>query len=147
MTTPSTQTIPTSTIKEDLIRHEDVVHEVYTDSLGYKTSGIGHREYVLEVGEAVSMEYIMDNFNDDLREATEAANNLIQLDEHPDNVQRVLVNMAFNLGENGLSKFTRMLDAVEENNYQRAADEMKQSVWYGQVKGRAVELEQLMRNH
>jgi lysozyme len=66
------------------------------------------------------------------------------LDEHPLNVQRVIVNMAFNLGYSRLKGFKRMLAAVSNRDYERAAKEMEDSKWYGQVGRRSKELCRLM---
>lgn len=59
--------------------------------------------------------------------------------------QAVLVNMAYNLGIDGLLKFKRTLGLIEHGDYDNAADAMLQSKWAGQVKGRAVELAEQMR--
>lgn len=48
-----------------------------------------------------------------------------------------LVNMAFQLGFDGLMKFRKMLAAVRSSNWQEAANEGKDSKWYGQTKDRA----------
>ncbi|KZN64198.1 hypothetical protein N473_15635 [Pseudoalteromonas luteoviolacea CPMOR-1] len=56
----------------------------------------------------------------------------------------VLVNMAFNIGLDGLMKFKRMIAAVEVGNFADAAYEMKDSRWYKQVPKRADELIQQM---
>ena len=65
---------------------------------------------------------------------------------HPDDVVRVLVNMAFNLGRTRLSKFKKMLAHIEEKNYLMAANEMINSKWYRQVKTRGVELVNIMKD-
>jgi lysozyme len=57
---------------------------------------------------------------------------------------RVLANMAFNAGVDGLLKFRRMLLAVERGHYDQAAREMLQSKWATQVFGRAVRLAEMM---
>lgn len=51
--------------------------------------------------------------------------------------QAVLVNMMFNIGAAGLVKFKRFLAALETGDYTQAAQEMENSTWYHQVKGRA----------
>jgi GH24 family phage-related lysozyme (muramidase) len=60
--------------------------------------------------------------------------------------QRVLVNMAFNLGRNRLSKFKNMLRYVNEGNYLMAANEMIDSKWYTQVGRRSKELVDIMKD-
>lgn len=53
---------------------------------------------------------------------------------------RVLISMAFNLGIDGLRKFRRFLSALEAGDYERAAAEMRNSAWYGQVGERGPKL-------
>jgi lysozyme len=58
--------------------------------------------------------------------------------------QRVLANLCFNMGIGGLLEFKNMLAAVQSENYQGAANELKCSKWYGEVGQRAVRLCQAM---
>ena len=57
----------------------------------------------------------------------------------------VLLNMAYNLGVNGLMKFKKTLAHIREENYPLAAKEMLNSNWARQVHGRASELSLIMR--
>lgn len=59
--------------------------------------------------------------------------------------QRVIINMAFNLGIRGLLGFKNTLKYIQVGNYEKAADNMLLSLWASQVKGRAVRLSKLMR--
>jgi lysozyme len=61
-----------------------------------------------------------------------------------ENRQRVLLNMVFNMGPGKLSKFAKMLKAIEDGDYDRAATEMRTSLWAEQVKDRAKRLADLM---
>jgi lysozyme len=56
-----------------------------------------------------------------------------------------LLNMAFNLGIDGLLGFGNTLAAVYRGDYDKAAEGMLASKWARQVKGRAVELAEQMR--
>ena len=56
----------------------------------------------------------------------------------------VLINMAFNLGLNGLSKFKKMIKAIEDDDYAEAALQMLSSRWANQVGKRAQRLSKLM---
>lgn len=60
--------------------------------------------------------------------------------------QAVLVDMAFNLGARGLAGFVNMRTAIEQENFAKAAEEMLNSNWAKQVKGRAVFLADKMKN-
>ena len=139
-------------VKEDLVRHEGYVTEIYLDSENLPTFGIGHlvtendMEFTWPVGTPVTDERILQVFHDDCKVAvTDAECIFDDVLSHPDNVVRVLVNMAFNLGRTRLSKFKNMVAAVNDKDYKRAADEMIDSKWYRQVKTRGVELVELMR--
>ena len=57
----------------------------------------------------------------------------------------VLVEMAFNLGFPRFQTFVKMLAAIEARDYEKAADEMLDSKWAKQVKGRAETLAEVMR--
>jgi lysozyme len=58
--------------------------------------------------------------------------------------QRVLLDMGFNLGTQGLLEFRRTLEAVRTGQYQQAAAMMLESRWAGQVGQRARRLSQMM---
>ncbi len=137
-------------IKEDLVKHEGCKTEVYLCSEGIPTAGIGHMLLGvdgLEVGDDVPMEAVLEWFDVDYKEAvTDCCAIFLNFASLPDQVKRVLVNMAFNLGRNRLSKFKNMVTAVNEGNWIKAANEMVDSRWYNQVGNRSVELVEWMRN-
>jgi lysozyme len=60
--------------------------------------------------------------------------------------QRVIANMAFNLGTDGLLKFKNTLRHVEAGEYLAAAQGMLASRWASQVGPRALRLAQMMRD-
>jgi lysozyme len=60
--------------------------------------------------------------------------------ELPIDGQRVLAEMAFNLGIGGLLGFHRFLTDLEARRFTAAAADMLQSLWAGQVKSRAQRL-------
>ena len=59
--------------------------------------------------------------------------------------QTVLACMVFNMGLSKVLKFRAMLDALQQSQYSRAADEMMDSVWASQVGARARRLSEMMR--
>lgn len=140
-------------VKEDLIRHEGYVTEIYLCSEGYPTFGIGHMvteedmENTWPVGTPVTDERILEVFKKDCEIAyTDACTLVLNFAGQAPDAQRVLVNMAFNLGRNRLSKFKNMLKYVNEGNYPMAANEMINSKWYGQVGRRSAELVDMMKD-
>lgn len=142
--------------KAEIKRHEGEVLEIYMDSLGYKTLGVGHLckpgdpEYDWEVGTKVSQEvvdlYYEDDFNKHLAEAIHVFGTEEAFYNLPEDIQHVLVNMCFNLGANRLSKFKNMLKACRANDWEKMATEMEDSRWFKQVGRRSLELQAVVRN-
>ena len=138
-------------ISSDLLRHEGLVYEVYLDSEGKLTMGIGHMikvgdpEFKKPVGTPVSEERIREAFKQDLVNAIRDVEDVFPaVGNYPDNVQRVLVNMMFNLGKPRFNKFEDMIEAVHNEDWNAAADAMINSKWFCQVKQRGVELVDMM---
>lgn len=139
-------------VKEDLIRHEGYVAEIYLDSENLPTFGIGHLvtendiEHTWPVGTPVTDERILDVFHKDCNVAySDACALVLNFAGQSVDAQRVLVNMSFNLGRNRLGQFKNFLKAVNEGKYDKAADEMIDSKWYHQVGRRSKELVEIMR--
>ena len=138
--------------KEQIKRHEGEVLNIYEDSLGYKTLGVGHLcqpedpEYDWAVGTSVSQEvvdmYYEDDFNKHYMEAIHVFGSHEDWNNLPEIIQRVLVNMCFNLGGSRLSKFRNMLKACREHNWKEMSVQMQDSRWYRQVGRRSKELQQ-----
>lgn len=127
------------TLRERIRRHEGCVAKPYQDSLGIWTVGVGRN---LEAAE-FSQDEIDLMFENDLRRATHGADMLCP---HLTGVRRdVLIEMVFQLGTGGVSKFRRFLAAVGSHQWEIAADEMLNSRWHEQTKGRAEELAEIMR--
>tara|TARA_R100000544_G_C2205283_1_gene48918 strand:- start:121 stop:573 length:453 start_codon:yes stop_codon:yes gene_type:complete len=142
--------------KAEIKRHEGEVLEVYKDSLGYKTLGVGHLcqpndpEYNWDIGTSVTQEvvdlYYEDDFKKHLDEAVHVYGSEQAFYDLPEDIQHVLVNMCFNLGGNRLSNFRNMLDACRKHEWERMAAEMEDSRWFKQVGRRSLELQALVRN-
>ena len=140
--------------KAEIKRHEGEVLEIYNDSLGYKTLGVGHLcqpndpEYSWEVGTSVSQEvvdmYYEDDFNKHYKEAIHVFGNQEDFYKLPEKIQHVLVNMCFNLGGSRLSKFRNMLKACREHNWKEMSAQMQDSRWFTQVGRRSIELQQVV---
>jgi len=140
--------------KEQIKRHEGEVLNIYEDSLGYKTLGVGHLckpqdpEYDWAVGTSVSQEvvdmYYKDDFVTHLAEAIHIFGSEEGFYNLPEDIQHVLVNMCFNLGGTRLSKFKNMIKACREHNWKEMAVQMEDSKWYGQVGRRSKELQDMV---
>ena len=130
-------------LKEQLIRHEGLRLTVYDCPAGYKTIGVGRNIEQKGITEDEAL-YLLGNDIEYFTEQLEE--NLIGFQELSEDKKAVLVNMAFNLGVNGLLKFKNMLAAVTEERWEDASAEMLNSRWADQVGNRAIELSEIMAN-
>ena len=140
-------------LREQLEIDEGVVHEIYLDHLGYPTFGIGHLvtdedpEYGANVGTKVDETRCIEAFNEDVESVIKDCLILYpDFDDLPEEVQQIVANMMFNMGRPRLSKFKGMKRGVDAKDWNAAADEMVDSVWYRQVTNRAERLVERMRN-
>ena len=151
-------------LMQKLVAHEGMRLDVYKDTLGINTVGIGRNlddrgitKDELDWMDYPSIEYV---YTDGITEADAIylAQNDVQIVEeelvraHPcveelDAVrQLVLVDMAFNLGVPRLCKFKKMWAAIEAKDFPTAAKEMLDSRWANQVKSRATKLAHAMHH-
>lgn len=66
-------------------------------------------------------------------------------ESHPKNVQKVLVDMMFNLGPKTFSTFTEFRRNIQNRDYLKASNSIKSTLYAKQVKGRATENAELLR--
>lgn len=143
-------------------RHEGRRNEVYKDSLGIPTIGIGYnlrnataKEDLAKVGanlkevlrgKQLSDDQVNELFRMSLDRALKDAKSYYpEFDKLPDAAKGVLVDMSFNLGLTKLKGFKDLKTALGRGNYNAAADAMIDSAWYKQVKTRGVRLVNIMR--
>ena len=133
-------------LKEQLIKHEDKKASAYQDSKGYWTIGIGHLIDARKGGK-ISEDTIQFIFEKDVAEKMAQLDEQLPWWKNLDEVrQRVLVNMCFNLGIEGLLGFHNTLAFIEHGDYKQAASNMLQSLWAEQVGARARELAMMMES-
>lgn len=130
-------------LRADLTRDEGKRSKVYFDSLGIPTAGVGRNMRDVGLSDE-EINFLLDN---------DIAKVLKQLDEKLgwwrtlDEVrQRVLANMCFQLGINGLLNFKNTLKAVQESRWDDAAAGMKNSLWGKQTPVRVDRLAEMMRH-
>jgi GH24 family phage-related lysozyme (muramidase) len=130
-------------------------NHVYLDSHGHPTIGIGFnldradaREKIEDLGldydevragnRDLTDDQIDQLFDADLDQAIDDAGQIISnFDSLPGARQTLVVDMIFNLGATGFSNFRRAISAIDNENWETAADEMQDSSWYHQVGRRA----------
>jgi len=138
-------------LREEISADEGVILETYLCSLSHKTVGIGHlclegeAEYDLPLGTAVSQSRVNGLFEMDIYRTIEDCRSIYEnFDEKPDELQRILANMCFQLGKTRLLKFLRTNALINIGDYQSASIEMLDSRWAEQTPNRAHRLSQRM---
>ena len=134
-------------LRKEIEADEGCKYETYRCSEGYPTAGIGHlltewdEEYSEPIGTAVSEEQVQKWFEKDVQTAINDCQDIFNdFDSLPEDIQHVLINMAFQLGGPRLSKFKRMIAAVEVEDYREMSLEMEDSRWFKQTPNRAQRL-------
>jgi len=126
----------------ELRADEDEKLRSYKDHLGYWTIGVGH---LLDPAKGADPA----PFGVDLREGKSITphqsvlllnldidTKMVELDRRApwwrrmsDNRQRVIINMAFQLGVSGLLAFRKAVAAMQVGDYEGAAEHMRDSAW------------------
>jgi|TARA_R110000796_G_scaffold12067_2_gene40132 lysozyme len=136
-------------LEERIKRHEGYVGHPYTDTLGFLTGGYGHR---IIAGEELptDREGWEKLFQKDLLLAKEGAKKLIakyKVKDLPCVPEEIIVEMVYQMGETGVSKFKKMFKALkkEPKDYEEASSQMMDSRWAKQTYSRARNLSEKMR--
>jgi lysozyme len=135
---------------ESLIaKHEGRVPDVYLDSVGIPTVGIGHNLKVSPLPDGwttpLTDDQIDQLFQQDLAKAVgDVTKSLPWFSGLNDVRQAVMVDMVFNMGIHTLLTFHHTLGFIESGDWQQAADGMLASLWAKQVGRRAQEDATLM---
>ena len=139
-------------LREEIAYDEGSVNEIYLDHLGLPTFGIGHLvidsdpEHGQPVGTPVSEDRCNSAFDEDVKTVLNDCTILYDdFDDLPEEAQRIIANMMFNMGRPRLSKFKGLKRGVDARDWNSAADEMVDSNWYRQVTKRADRLVARMR--
>jgi GH24 family phage-related lysozyme (muramidase) len=129
-------TFDEAALDAELERDEGRLKRIYTDTVGKVSGGVGRN--LTDVGfsdDEVDLMYR----NDKVRTLAWLDSNLPWWRDLNDVRQRALINMAFNLRARLLG-FTNTLAAIQANDWQKAHDEMLDSLWAKQVGERASRL-------
>ena len=138
---------------EEIKADEGEILEIYKDHLGYPTIGIGHlvteqdEEFGEPTGTPITAERSRELFDRDIQVAIKDCEQLYgQWHNWPEEVQLILVNMAFNLGGPRLGRFMNMKNMLSQGKWKEAAKEGRDSLWYRQVTNRAERLMKRLEN-
>lgn len=138
-------------LNKELRRDEGVRYSPYQDTVGIMTVGVGHNLKAKPLPAAwtypLSDKQVDKLLADDLFEVFSGLDRSLPWWRDLSYArQRVLANMAFNLGIAGLLTFKNTLSMIQSGRYADAANGMLASKWAKQVKGRAVRLAAMMKD-
>ena len=128
-------------IEQQLMLHEGLRLKPYRCTAGKLTIGVGRNLDDKGISQDEALFLLANDIEGVIK----------QLDKHSwytglDPIrQKVLIDMAFNLGISGLLQFKKMIAAIELGDYGAAAEQMLDSRWARQVKTRADRLAEMMR--
>ena len=135
---------------ESVKRHEGYRSKVYLDSLNKRTVGVGHLcvEDFWEDGKEYEEKFLMDILQKDLQSAIDQGEDKCKDLKISDDAKFIIIEMIFQLGGNGVSKFRNMWKALQKDppDYEEASVQMLDSRWAKQTPNRAKEMALHMRN-
>ena len=123
-------------------KHEGYRNKVYLDTLGKRTVGVGHLcvEDFWEDDKEYEEKFLMTILEHDLETAIKGAKDLMSENgcmDMDEVAEEIIIEMIFQLGKTGVSKFKNMWKALSELNYVGASFEMLDSKWAKQTTNRA----------
>lgn len=136
-----------SNLKLRIKNNEGYSNKAYKDQLGFLTIGYGH---LIKSNESkylknfYSKKYLENLFDDDFNKALVKYNKLFFKKNHGQKEKELLIEMLFQLGDKGVSKFVKMLSHIEKKQKFMTCLEMLNSLWYKQTPKR---VEDLIKNY
>ena len=131
-------------VKNRIKKHEGFRNKVYKDTLGKRTIGYGHLcvEDWWEDDKEYTQAELERIFDKDFDKAKDGASKLYEGCEISDTAKGLIIEMVFQLGKSGVSKFRNMWKALQQDppNYKEAAVQMLDSRWAKQTPNRAKEM-------
>ena len=131
-------------------KHEGYRNKVYLDTLGKRTVGVGHLcvEDFWEDNKEYEEKFLMTILEHDLQSAIKSAEELCEGYNISDDAKIIIIEMIFQLGKSGVSKFRNMWKALAEDppSYHVASIEMLDSRWAKQTPNRAKEMSDHMKS-
>ena len=135
---------------ESVKRHEGYRNKVYLDTLGKRTVGVGHLcvEDFWEDDKEYEEDFLMGILEKDLQSAIDQADDMCKDLKISSDAKILIIEMIFQLGGNGVSKFRKMWQALQQDppDYAEASVQMLDSRWAKQTPNRAQEMANHMKH-
>ena len=123
-------------------KHEGFRSTVYECTEGYETIGYGFAIKDLKLDEDIAELILIRKLADLVARIKET---FPWTKDAPEEIQDVVVDMCYQLGINGFSKFKKTIYLLETEQYEEASVEMLDSLWAKQTPNRAKELSEEVR--
>jgi len=134
-------------LTQQLKRDEGVRSTAYKDSLGYLTIGVGRLIDERRIGAGLRKDEIDYLLANDINDRIEQLKKRIPWFTGLTGArQGALLNMAFQLGVDGVLSFKNTLALIEQGNYEGAAQQMLLSKWAQQTPQRAKRVAEQIRS-
>ena len=130
-------------IFEDIKKHEGFKSKVYKCTEGYDTIGYGFAIKDLIIDKDVADLILMKKLHALLERVIIA---FPWFKDIEDDAKEVVINMCYQLGLRGFSKFKKTIYLLETEQYEDASVEMLDSLWAKQTPNRAKELSEKLRS-
>ena len=122
---------------ESIKQHEGYVGVVYKDSLGIDTIGYGFAIKDLELDRDIC-DIILERKLQALKDRVNLKFDWYS--DMPKEIQDVVMEMCYQLGVGGFSKFKKTISYLQNKQFHDASEEMLDSLWAKQTPNRAKEL-------
>jgi len=139
-------------LREELIADEGMRLDIYKCTAGHLTVGVGHRiiegdaEHGKPLGYTITERRMKQLFDLDIAIVREDCHRLYEdFSELPEEAQRIIANMMFNMGLPRMRLFKAMRQCVNDRDWAGAALEMLDSKWARQLPNRSERLVKRMR--
>ena len=122
---------------DSIKKHEGYVGIVYKDSLGIDTIGYGFAIKDLELDKDIC-DIILERKLHNLEDSVNFKFSWFMY--MPQEIKDVVLEMCYQLGVNGFSKFKKTISYLQDRQFEEASVEMLDSLWAKQTPNRAKEL-------
>lgn len=137
------------TLQQRIMRHEGFTEYPKPDAKGMDVVGYGHDITIIDANSTyangISQESALTLLEADIDIATRLANGALPWLHLIDELrQGIIVELVFQLGIQGMLQFKQMLQAIQSDDWEAAANAMIDSEWHSQTPARCEELAALM---
>lgn len=127
---------------ESIKINEGFEPRVYKDTLGIDTIGYGFAIKDLYLDEDIAQQILEKKVNK-LLKVVDSRFDWFKF--MPDEIKEVVVEMCYQLGVTGFSKFKKTIKLLSDRNFTKASTEMLDSLWAKQTPNRALKLSNIVK--